>query len=46
MNRFIKRVVKHIDKFPLSDRYNIEKIYGIGKRRISTTIGVRKVFNR
>ena len=31
MNRFIKRVVKHIDKFPLSDRYNIEKIYGIAK---------------
>jgi len=31
MNRYIERVVKHIDKFPLSDRYDIERIYGIGK---------------
>jgi len=31
MNRYIERVVKHIDKFPVSDRYDIEKIYGIAK---------------
>ena len=31
MNRYIERVVKHIDKFPLSDRYDIERIYGIAK---------------
>lgn len=31
MNRYIERVVKHIDKFPITDRYDIERIYGIGK---------------
>ena len=25
------KVVKHIDKFPITDRYDIERIYGIGK---------------
>lgn len=31
MNRYIERVVKHIDKFPITDRYDIERIYGVGK---------------
>ena len=31
MNKYIERVIKHIDKFPISDRYDIERIYGIGK---------------
>ena len=31
MNRYIERVIKHIDKFPITDRYDIERIYGIGK---------------
>jgi hypothetical protein len=31
MNKYIERVIKHIDKFPMSDRYDIERIYGIGK---------------
>jgi len=31
MNKYIERVVKHIDKFPITDRYDIERIYGIGK---------------
>ena len=31
MNKYIERVIKHIDKYPISDRYDIERIYGIGK---------------
>jgi hypothetical protein len=27
MNKYIERVVKHIDKFPITDRYDIERIY-------------------
>jgi hypothetical protein len=31
MNKYIERVIKHINKFPITDRYDIVRIYGIEK---------------
>ncbi len=42
INKYINRVIKHIDKFPISDRYDIERIYGIGKEEYLQLINYEK----